>query len=217
MKRLFTLALAMALNVVIVTTTSAVSVDYTSVANGTYGSISLGGTTVTGSSTVTSGTLGSFRGLGVTGGGDNLSLDTGETMTIALGQLGANVQLTFVDIDPVGNVPFSFQAFNGATSLGIFACPLASTAPQTYNLSTIAGGLSMSSFIISVQAPGVPKGLQIQAVSFDAAVPDSTSTLALLGLGIVGLFSFRTAFQRQNCCIAVSPVRSCRHGRTNLC
>ena len=143
---------------------------------------------------VTSGLIAGFRGLGITGGGDNRSLDAGETMTIALGQLGANVQLTLVDIDPPGNVIFSFQAFNGATSLGTFRFPVASTAPKTYNLSTLAGGLDMSLFIISVgSSPSL--GLQIQGVSFDA-VPDSSSTLALLGLGLVGLFSFRTAFQR---------------------
>lgn len=174
-------------------------VDYTTVADGTYSSINLDGTTVTGSADVTSAYYAGFQGLGVVGGGSDVSLDTGETMTIALGQLGANVQLTVVDIDPPGNVTFSFQAFDGATSLGTFAFPYASVAPETYNLSTLAGGLSMTSFIISVGSPSAPLGLQIQSVSFNpASVPDSASTLALLGLGIVGLFSFRTTFQRQN-------------------
>lgn len=167
-----------------------ITVDYTTIANGTYPSVSLGGTTVTGSSTVTSGFYAGFQGLGITGGGADISLDVGETMTINLGMLATGVNLTFVDIDPPGNVTFGFQAFNGVTSLGSFACPYASTEPQTYNLTALAGGLSMSSFTIYVTDPSPPLGLQIQGVSFNpATVPDSASTVALLGLTCLCLFA----------------------------
>ena len=118
-------------------------------------------------------------------------------MSFDLGQLASNVMLTLVDIDPPGNVTFSFQAFNGASSLGTFNFPSANAAPETYNLSTLAGGQSMSRFVVSVGSPSAPLGLQIQGVSFNAAtVPDGGSTLLLLGGAILGLGSLKRRFAR---------------------
>lgn len=188
----------------ITSTASAIVVDYTTVADGNYLSLALGGTTVTGSAAVTSRSLAGFRGLGILGtgslgnGGDS-SLDTGESMAFDLGQLASNVALTLVDIDPPGNVTFSFQAFNGASSLGTFSFPPANATPETYNLSTLAGGQSMSRFVVSVGSPSAPLGLQLQRVSFDAAtatVPDGGSTLLLLGVAILGMGSLKRRFGR---------------------
>ena len=93
-------------------------------------------------------TYAGYRGLGILGAGSlngsDVSLDVGETMTIDFGRLVSNVLLTLVDIDPPGNVTFSFEAFNGLTSLGSFAFPAASVAPEIYNLSTLVGGQDMS-------------------------------------------------------------------------
>lgn len=179
---------------------SATSVDYTTVADGNYSSIILGGTTVTGSSDVTSTTYAGYRGLGILGAGSlngsDVSLDVGETMTIDFGRLVSNVLLTLVDINPPGNVTFSFEAFNGLTSLGSFAFPAASVAPEIYNLSTLVGGQDISSFIISVESPSAPLGLQIQGVSYDATSVPEPATMLLLGLGLMGLAGVRRKIQK---------------------
>jgi PEP-CTERM motif len=162
------------------------TIDYTTIPAGTYTSISLGGTTVTGSSDVVSATYG-FTGLGVLGGEvgpSDMSLDQGETMTIDLGTLATNVMLTLVDVEPVGNVSFAFTPFKGAMSLGTFAFPPVVVAPETFNLTSLAGGSALRSFTLSVQQ-SPPLGLQIQAVSF-TPVPEPAS-LSLLALGLVGL------------------------------
>jgi hypothetical protein len=179
-------------------TANAVSVDYTTVADGEYASISLGGTTVTGSSLVTSAYYAGWRGLGIKGGGSNLSLDIGETLSIDFGALAlvSDLELTVVDIDPPGNVTFSFEAFRGSSSLGSFSIPFASSAPQTYDLFALSGGQYMSSIDISVSAPSAPLGLQIQGVSYTpvSSVPDGGSTLGMLVM-VFGLFG-RSAFRR---------------------
>ena len=170
-------------------TAEATVVDYRSVTDGIYPSLSLGGTTVTGSSNITSGAFAGIRGLGVSGGAGgagDLSLDTGETMTIDLGHLSTNVHLTLVDIPPPGNVTFAFEAFDGLTSLGSFNFPAATMAPEIYDLSALDGGQDMSSFIISVGSPSSPLGLQIQAVSFDTIPEPGTLTLTALGLLAIG-------------------------------
>ena len=63
----------------ITSTASAIVVDYTTVANGNYASVVLGGTTVTGSAAVTSGVVAAFRGLGILGAG---SLGTGGDLSL---------------------------------------------------------------------------------------------------------------------------------------
>lgn len=172
---------------------SAVFVDYTTIANGNYLSVALGGTTVTGSAGITSADYAGFRGLGVTGGGSNVSLDVNEKMTIDFAQLVSNVSLQLVDINPVGNVTFSFHAFNGLADLGSFDFPYAVSAPQTYDLTSLVNGLYMTSFTIEVEQPSPPLGLQIQGVSFDPAsapVPEP-STFILLGAGLAGVAYLR--------------------------
>jgi hypothetical protein len=169
----------------------AISADYTSIADGCAGSFSLGGTTVSGSNNVCSGAYAGFRGLGVQGGGSDLSLDLGETMTIDFGQLVNHVTLTLVDVDPPGNVTFAFEAFN-STSLGNFSFPLVAVNPTTFNLDTLDGGLSLTRFVISISA-SAPLGLQIQGTSYDAATPEpATSALIGVGLGLLCFRRFRT-------------------------
>jgi hypothetical protein len=173
---------------------NAVVVDYTTVSDGTYTSVSLGGTTVTGSAEVTSGAFAGFRGLGILGGGGpfslpgagTLTLDPTETMSIDFGSIVNAATVTIVDVDPVGNVNFQFEVFNGDTSLGVFTFPLASTAPQTYDLFALSSVSQMSRFTISLAA-SAPIGLQIQRVSFNVVpIPAAfwlfVSALAALGM-----------------------------------
>jgi hypothetical protein len=186
-KRLSWLFIVVILTVGIESAVNANFVDYTTVANGTYPSLNLGGTTVTGSSNITSADFAGFRGLGVVGGGNDVSLDIGETMTIDFGQVVSNVLFTLVDISPPGNVTFSFEAFNGLSSLGSFDFPAATMAPETYDLSALTGGQNMSRFTVSVGSPSAPFGLQIQSVSFQAIPEPGTLTLAGLSLLAIGM------------------------------
>jgi hypothetical protein len=148
-----------------------VVVDYTTIPDGNAPSYNLGGTTVTGSAKIVSASFVGFRGLGVMGGGSDVSLDIGENMTIDFNQLAKNQTLTLVDIDPPGNVTFSFEAFAGGHSIGSFALPHAVTAPETYDLFALCGNQAFDKFTIFVSAPSPPLGLQIEGVTYDAAVP----------------------------------------------
>jgi hypothetical protein len=161
-------------------TSAATIADYTTIPNGTYAAISLAGTTVTGSSSVTSGLYAGQRGLGILGAGtlgngSDLSLDVGETMTISFGQLVQGITATINDIDPPGNVTFGFNAFNGTANLGTFMFPLATVADEVYNVSALDGNLAITSFTIFVLSPSAPLGLQIQGVSYNAAAPEPAS------------------------------------------
>lgn len=164
-----------------------ITADYTTVADGSYPSVVLAGTTVTGSANVTSSFYAGFRGLGV-GGGPIGSLDFGEALTISFGQLVQNVTLSVVDIAPVGNASLGFEAFSGVASLGFFALPTATLAPQTYDLTALAGGLSFSSFTLTVPVVGAPLGFQIQSVSYDPATVPEPSALLLVGAAVLAAY-----------------------------
>jgi hypothetical protein len=170
------------------TVSQAVTADYTTIPDGQAPSFSLGGTTVTGSANVSSGTLASFRGLGIVGpgtsGGSDLSLDLGETMSINYNTLVTNVTLRVVDIDPPGNVDYRFEAFNGATSLGIFPVPAHVNGAETKDLTALAGGISFTRITLSETA-SAPLGLQIQRTDF-TIIPEPTGTLlACVPIGLL--------------------------------
>ena len=178
---------------------NAVVVDYTTVADGNSSSVSLGGTTVTGtrnagSANVHSGLYFGNRGLGI-GGANNLSLDFGEIMSIDFGTAVDAASLTLVDIAaPPGNVSFQFEAFDGVSSLGgPFVFPIATTAPETFDLFALSGVSQMTSFSISVLSFQPAFGLQIQSLSF-SAVPFSAvpvpAAIWLFGTALVGLVGF---------------------------
>jgi hypothetical protein len=167
--------------------------DYTTIPNGSAASYSLGGTTVTGSNLVTSGSIAGIRGLGILGGifppTSDLSLDLGETMTIDYNQLVTDVFLTLVDIDPPGNVIYSFEAFDGATSLGTFPVPPHVTSIETKNLSLLAGNQDFTRITLSLSA-SAPAGLQIQSTSYHVvptAVPEPGNLALLAGTAVVFL------------------------------
>ena len=162
------------------------TVNFTTIADGSAAMYTLGGTTVTGSSNVTSGIITTFRGLGIQGGGSSLSLDYTETLTINYNRLVNNVFLTVIDVEPVGNGTLNFTAFNGATNLGLFYFPTATTAPQTFSVSTLINGQSLTSLTLGVPVSAPPIGFQIQATSFDAAnvsaVPEPATLLLCVPL-----------------------------------
>lgn len=174
---------------------NAVVVDYTTVANGNYASVSLGGTTVTGSNLVTSRSYAGFRGLGILGqpqgnfNGDP-SLDFGEVMSIDFNNAVNAATISLVDISPVGNILFEFEAFNGLASLGTFGLAAATSAPQTYDLFAGTGLAQMTSLALRVLTPStqVPIGLQVQGVSYNV-VPIPAAAW-LFGTALIGLIGF---------------------------
>ena len=179
---------------------NAVVVDYTTVVDGTFVSVSLGGTTVTGSSNVTSGLFPGtpFRGLGIEGvaspSNGDLSLDFSEVMSIDFGTSVGAVTLSIVDIAPVGNILFEFEAFDGLTSLGSFGLAAATMAPESYDLFAGTGLSHLTSLSFSVLTPsspvppGVPFGLQLQGLSY--SVVPIPATLWLFGTALIGLVGF---------------------------
>jgi len=194
-----TLRLSLVLCLPFLAQAGSIIADYRTIPNGTYGSISLAGTTITGSSSVTSDLYAGFRGLGILGAGSlgngsDTSLDVGETMTINFGQLVTNTTATINDIAPVGNVTFGFTAFRGSTNLGNFVFPLATVQEQIYNISALDGNQPITRFTIFVQSPSAPLGLQIQAVSFDA-VPEPATGFLCGAVIIAGYFISRRFLQ----------------------
>ena len=174
---------------------NAVVVDYTSVADGNYASVSLGGTTVTGSDDVTSGEYFGFRGLGIAGsptGLSELSLDFLEVMSIDFGTAVGAASLSIVDIDPVGNILFEFEAFDGITSLGTFALSAASSAPQSYDLFAGTGLSQFTSLSLRVltSSVDVPLGLQLQGLTYQPSAVPVPAAIWLFGTALIGLAGF---------------------------
>ena len=175
---------------------NAVVVDYTTVPNGRYASVSLGGTTVTGSDDVYSGSFDNKRGLGINRGPSffsYLTLDFRETMSIDFGTTVVAAELTLVDIRPPGNVSFQFEAFDGVSSLGAIVFPFATSTPETYDLFALSGVSQMTSFSITVLLPESTVGLQVQSLSFSpapiGAVP-VPAAIWLFGTALLGLVGF---------------------------
>jgi hypothetical protein len=177
------------LGLLIVVPVWASTADYTSLPDGCSASVVLGGATVTGSAQVCAGAFAGIRGIGIQGGGSDVTLDLGETMTIDFGSVVSDVQIQIWDVTPPGNVTFGFTAFNGATNLGSFGIPALSVDPTTFNLTSIAG-VDFSKFTLSISS-STPVGLQIQDVSFAPAAVPEPGTLMLFGLGAAGLFLSR--------------------------
>lgn len=189
----------------------AIVADYGSLADGTAASISLAGTTVTGSADVTVSSYLGHRGLGVVGTHPS-SLDRGETLTIDYGQLVTNVTLTAYDIPAVGNAGYQFTAFDGLAGLGTFDIPLQTLEVETNDLTSIAGGLAFSRIMLACVSGAACDGSQtatlgilVQQTSYDPAsnIPEP-GTMALFGLGLAGLgFAVRKRYlersSRSNC------------------
>ena len=169
-----------------------ITADYRTIPDGTGASVTLAGTTVTGSNLIVSALYAGYRGLGIEGGGtlgngSDPSLDVGETMTIDFGRLVTNTTAMINDISPVGNVTFGFTAFNGGINLGTFMIPAATVPEQVYDLLTLDGNQPMTKFTIFVQSPSAPLGLQIQGVSYDP-VPEPATGLLCGPFILVGYF-----------------------------
>ena len=162
--------------------------DFTTLLDGCSASVTLPGIVTNGSANVCAGTIGDVRGIGIQGGGSDVSLDLGETLTIDFGGLVSNVQLQIWDVVPPGNVTFGFTAFNGAVNLGTFSIPSLVTNPTVFNLTALAGQ-NFSRFTLSETA-SAPIGLQIQSISAVTGTPEP-ATFALFGLGLGAVIGFR--------------------------
>jgi hypothetical protein len=154
-----------------VATARGVTVRFDTIGSGNTATLNTGGITATGSANVEffQGTFFGFPddtgGLGILGGGSDHSVDLGETLTINYNQLVTGVTMDVYDIDPPGNVTYSFQAFNGAASLGTFNVPLHVNRLETKNLTSLAGGQAFTRVQFSLSA-SAPFGLVFPATSF---------------------------------------------------
>jgi len=166
----------------------AVVINYGEMGSGSSASVRAEDTTVTGSSDVyfSDSFLTSLNGgLGVEGGGNNNSLDLGETLTFDFDFLVSNVSLTTNDIVPFGNVTFGFNAFNGANDLGFFGLPNHTSNSETFDLSALVG-MSFDSFTLSLSS-SAPIGLVIEQLEYNRASVPEPASIILLGFGLVGL------------------------------
>ena len=169
-------------------------VDYTTLPDtGAAGApqLSLGGTIVTGSNNVTSSSNFSHRGLGVSGGNNDFSIDLGETITINYQKLVNNVTVTMYDIPSPGNVTYQFEPFNGVTNLGVFPIPSHVASLETKDLTALSGGLAFDRMRFSL-TESAPFGLVLVDTSFDTVPEPATVVLTIVG----GIF-LAAAFARR--------------------
>lgn len=118
-------------------------------------------------------------GLGIVGGGNDLSLDPGETITIDYVDSVFNVRVSITDIDPPGNVNYSFEAFNGGTSLGVFAVAPQIVSPEWINLSAISGLASFTRVTFMIDSTPALLGLIFEQTEYEI-VPAPAGALGIL-------------------------------------
>jgi hypothetical protein len=185
------LKFALCLLVASAASASAATIDYTTVPTGIYSSagFGFGGTTVSGSNNIFAAAT---VGLGVQGGYYDNSLDMGEFLTISYGGEVTNVSVTVFDLIPVGNALLGFNAYDGANNLGFFTFPYATTAPETYSVSSLIANHPITSVSLT-EVSGAPAGFYIQGTSFDPAVTTvpEPSSLLLLSTGLVSILRLR--------------------------
>lgn len=126
--------------------------------------------------------LAGATGLGVRGGGSDFSLDRdGEALRFDFGGLVTGVRFGIWDVDPPGNVQFSFEAFQGGTSIGTFAVPALTSNPEIRDFTALAGGQAFSSVRIFLTGTPPPIGLLITSTEYIPA-PGSLALLGLAGI-----------------------------------
>jgi uncharacterized protein (TIGR03382 family) len=123
--------------------------------------------------------LAGATGLGVRGGGSDFSLDRdGEVLDFAFPGLVTGVRFGIWDVDPPGNVEFSFEAFQGGSSIGTFAVPALSSNPEIRDFTALAGGQAFSRVRIFITSTPAPIGILITSTEYIPA----PGALALLGV-----------------------------------
>ncbi len=146
-------------------------------------SVTVNNVTVTGSANVNfagpSPPFTSNGGLGIVGGGNDISMDPGETLTIDYVDAVFNVRVSITDIDPPGNVNYSFEAFNGGTSLGVFAVPPQIVSPEWINLSAISGLASFTKVTFMIDSTPALLGLVFEQTEYEI-IPAPAGALGLL-------------------------------------